>query len=144
MSKPPDAIDEQMLALLHANARLPLVTLAKKVGLSRSATQDRLNRLLGNGVITGFTIRRARADGQSQQAWLMLRYLPGSTCEVMVPRLRKIAGVQACYSLAGNIDLLLRVRTSDQAGLMRAREQIAKLEGVAEVQTAPLMKTHFE
>lgn len=37
-----DAIDRQIVAMLRANARLPLKTLAATVGLARSSVRERL------------------------------------------------------------------------------------------------------
>ena len=109
MSKSLDAIDEHLLVLLRANARTPLVTLAKKIGLSRSAAQERLTRLQDSGVIAGYTIRRGAGTAESAQAWMMLRYQPGATCAALVPQIAQLPLVRACYSLAGAIDLLLRI-----------------------------------
>ena len=43
--RPLDDKDRQILDLLRADARLPLKTLAAKVGLARSTLRDRLTRL---------------------------------------------------------------------------------------------------
>jgi DNA-binding Lrp family transcriptional regulator len=49
LSKRLDAKDHELLALLRRNARTPVFTLAKALGLSRSATQERLQRLESSG-----------------------------------------------------------------------------------------------
>ena len=41
----PDRKDRQLLALLQANAREPTASLARKLGVSRSAVQERIARL---------------------------------------------------------------------------------------------------
>ena len=46
-----DATDHQLIALLQDNARLSTVALAKTVGLSRSAVQERLQRLEAAGIL---------------------------------------------------------------------------------------------
>ena len=53
MTKRLDAKDRGLLSLLRTNARLPVVALAKALGLSRSATQERLQRLESGGTIQG-------------------------------------------------------------------------------------------
>lgn len=137
-----DGVDEQMLALLAANARTPLVTLAKKVGLSRSAAQERLKRLETHGVIAGYTVTRG-ADTQAHRAWLLLRYQPGTLCANIVPLIRKMPAVRLCHSLAGAIDMMLLVEAESPAQLTAVRAQAAALPGIAEVTTAPVMKAHF-
>jgi Lrp/AsnC family leucine-responsive transcriptional regulator len=54
--RPLDETDEKLLALLEQNARRPVVALAKAVGLSRSAVQDRLARLEDSGAVARYTI----------------------------------------------------------------------------------------
>ncbi|HWU00142.1 MAG TPA: Lrp/AsnC family transcriptional regulator [Terriglobales bacterium] len=49
-----DDRDRQILALLREDARLPLKTLAAKVGLARSSLRDRLARLEADGIIRGY------------------------------------------------------------------------------------------
>src|SRR3990167_8239156 len=48
-----DELDRRILAELGADARLTQVALAARVGLSRSAVQERLKRLERDGVILG-------------------------------------------------------------------------------------------
>ena len=45
--------DEELIALLRVNAREPVASLARKLGLSRTTVQDRLRRLEQQGVIAG-------------------------------------------------------------------------------------------
>lgn len=49
--------DRQLLGLLQANAREPTASLARKLGVSRSAVQERITRLEKAGVITGYSVR---------------------------------------------------------------------------------------
>ncbi len=48
-----DDIDRLLISLLSANARQPAALLARRLGLSRSAVQERLKRLERDGVIAG-------------------------------------------------------------------------------------------
>ena len=57
-----DTIDMQIVALLRANARMPLKTLAAKVELARSTVRERLVRLEKTGVILGYHARVADVD----------------------------------------------------------------------------------
>ncbi|MBW8830586.1 MAG: AsnC family transcriptional regulator [Burkholderiales bacterium] len=52
-----DDIDAQLIAMLCENARLPVATLAKKLGVARATIQNRLARLERDGVIAGYTLR---------------------------------------------------------------------------------------
>ena len=51
-----DDTDRQLVAMLLGNARLPVATLAKSLGVSRGTVQNRIDRLTARGTIQGFTI----------------------------------------------------------------------------------------
>lgn len=135
-----DAIDRRLIALLQDDARRPTVTLAKAVGLSRSAVQERLQRLQRSGVIAQYTVRLGD-DGAGLDAWLSLRYAPGFTCDDTLPALVAMPEVREAHSLAGPVDLLVRVVVDTPARLADVRERIAALKGVDDVTTQPVLRT---
>ena len=51
-----DDKDHILIGALRRNARESLVGLARTVGLSRSATQERMRRLEREGIIRGYTV----------------------------------------------------------------------------------------
>jgi Lrp/AsnC family transcriptional regulator, leucine-responsive regulatory protein len=51
---PLDATDRRLLTQLQADARLSLAELGRRVGLSSPAVAERLRRLEGDGVISGY------------------------------------------------------------------------------------------
>ncbi|MBP8247467.1 MAG: AsnC family transcriptional regulator, partial [Phenylobacterium sp.] len=51
-----DARDLALVRLLETDSRLPTSTLAKRLGVSRTTVQTRIDRLVTEGVIAGFTI----------------------------------------------------------------------------------------
>ena len=52
-----DDLDYRLIALLRANSRTPVAVLARELGVNRSTVTSRIDRLVDNGVIEGFTIR---------------------------------------------------------------------------------------
>lgn len=137
--KPLDDIDRRLIALLADNARRPLVSLAKAVGLSRSAVQERLQRLERSGAIAGYTIRRGIDGAPPTQAWLQLRFKPGKACADVMDALTAIEAVRVAHSVAGEVDLLVLVECAAIADLARVREQVAALPAVASVTTLPVL-----
>ncbi|WP_080606022.1 MULTISPECIES: AsnC family transcriptional regulator [Sinorhizobium] len=55
-----DEKDLKLISLLRRNARAPIVALARHIGLSRSATQDRMARLEGSGAMAAIGSSRER------------------------------------------------------------------------------------
>ena len=144
MGKPLDKIDQQMIRLLRANARTPLVAIAKSIGLSRSATQERLKRLEDRGVIAGYTIVFKPPEASTLQAWIILCFDPGYACANVVPAILALPEVRLCHSLAGSMDLLLQVETSSSRDLGRLREQLTAIEGIGRATTAPVLEAHYD
>ena len=137
--KPLDAIDHRLIALLQDNARLSTVALAKAVGLSRSSVQERLQRLESAGVIAQYTVRLG-AGGDPLQAWLLLRYADGFSCDDVMPLLVALPAVQQCHSVAGDTDLMVLVRVETPGALADLRERVAAFKGVDDVTTVPVLR----
>jgi Lrp/AsnC family transcriptional regulator, leucine-responsive regulatory protein len=138
-----DVIDEQLIALLCRNARTPVVTLAKSVGLSRSATQERLSGLERSGVIAGYTARINRSSDTVLQAWLTIRLASGHYCGDIAPVLLKRTEVRLVHALAGPIDVLALVQIRSSEALSELRDELAQHKAVAEVDTALVLKAHL-
>ena len=135
-----DDIDRRLIALLQDNARLSTVHLAKAVGLSRSTVQERIQRLELAGVIAQYTVRLG-SGGDPLRAWLLLRYADGFSCDDVMPLLTGLPQVQACHSVAGDIDLMVLVQAPTPSALADLRERIAGFKGVDDVTTVPVLRT---
>lgn len=139
-----DEIDEKLLALLEQNARRPAVALAKAVGLSRSAVQDRLARLEDEGAIAAYTIVRGRKPLCGVRALLLVR-IATRPCETVLRRFKDWPEIIACWSVAGStVDAVLVVETPTAEALGDFRERLASVQGVAEITTAPVLRTVTE
>ena len=72
-----DHIDEQIIKLLHENARIPLKTIASQVFLSSPAVSARIERLEHAGIITGYTAKVNPAElGYHIKAFINLEVNP--------------------------------------------------------------------
>jgi DNA-binding Lrp family transcriptional regulator len=135
-----DEIDEKLLALLEQNARRPAVALARAVGLSRSAVQERLARLEDEGAIAAYTIVRGRGPAQGVRA-LLLVSISTRPCEVVLKRFSDWPQVIACWSVAGpTVDAVLLVETPTAEALGDFRERLGQVQGVAAITTAPVLR----
>ena len=68
-----DNIDRKILDLLRQNARAGYGDIGGVVGLSASAVKRRVDRLVADGVIRGFTIKVDHAvDGMATEAYVEL------------------------------------------------------------------------
>jgi len=138
-----DDKDQLLLALLRRDARRPIVALARDLGLSRSATQDRLARLKSTGAIAGFTLVEGQGARPRQLAYLMVKLEPGRRCAQLMPAFRALPAIVAAHSAAGPIDLLMTVEYADVADLEHTRQAVAAVSGVAEVSTHVVLERHI-
>lgn len=129
-----DDKDRLLLSLLRRDARRPIVALARDLGLSRTATQDRLAKLRASGAIAGFTIIDGDARSRAS-AYLLVRLEHGFRCAQIAPKLRTIATVEAVHSVTGPVDLIVRVDAENVEGIEKARAEISAMTGVDEVST---------
>lgn len=132
-----------LVLALQRNARESLVSLARRIGLSRSATQERLRRLERDGVIAAYTVKLGKSEAPATVALVSVAFSPGKTCEQVVPRLKSITEVKACLSLAGPVDLQLRVECASNAELEDIRRRIAHVPGIATVGTQVVLDEHW-
>ena len=142
MTKELDTKDRQLIHLLAQNARRPLTALAKAINLSRSATQERLQRLEDSKVILGYTVRRGIADRKNIEFWLLVKLKPGMKCLQTVPIIKSFTGVSEAYALAGDIDLIVHGSAESADAVSNMREEIAALATVADVRTYPVLAAY--
>lgn len=134
-----DAVDRHILELLRRDARLPLKTIAGTVGLARSSVAARIARLEAEGIITGYRAEIAveRTGGATAMVSLELAStpLPDTVAAVVSD-----PAVVRCYSLAGEVDLLVEIMAADGETLNAGRDRLSVLPGVVRARTALILK----
>ena len=104
-----DHIDEQIIKLLHENARIPLKTIASQVFLSSPAVSARIERLEQAGIITGYTAKVNPAElGYHIKAFINLEVNPGQKKD-FYPYIKSCNNVIECNCVTGNYSMLLKV-----------------------------------
>jgi Lrp/AsnC family transcriptional regulator, leucine-responsive regulatory protein len=141
-SKSLDPKDIRLIELLRANGRKPLAALARELGLSRSATQERLQRLEQHGVVRGYTALVAWPDEAAIDVWFTIKLNEGYRCNQIVAQVLDMTEVRLFHGLAGDIDGLVRACTRDAAAASALRERLASLPGVSSVVTRLVLAAH--
>lgn len=140
-----DETNRHILALLQTNAREPLSSLARKVGLSRNAVTERLRRLENDGVIEGYTVRVANGNSRvSPVRAYMLLYLHGPICERILPGVARLPEVKLSQSLGGEIDMIVYVETETMDELNHVRDELERIHGVRKVTTTIILTDRFD
>jgi DNA-binding Lrp family transcriptional regulator len=139
--RPLDDKDRQILELLRSDARLPLKTLAARVGLARSTLRERLARLEANGTIRGY--RADIADDQRRVAAYLFIRLRATPAPGLISVLRRTPEVTSCVSLAGDTDLLVEIAAEGTDRLNAVRDRISSHEAVADLTTAIVLNRNI-
>ena len=137
-----DRIDEKLLGLLTENGRASIKELAGTIGLSRTATTERLRRLENTGQIEAYTIRQRSVENCYEALLMITTHQP--SCDSLAPRLQAISEVCSMYSLSGDIDVQIHLRTRTTQKLHQIREIIASWPEIASVSTSSILKTHID
>ncbi|HBT69992.1 MAG TPA: AsnC family transcriptional regulator [Agrobacterium sp.] len=135
--------DRALLALLSENARMPVAELARKLGLSRTTVQARIERLEADGVIAGYGLRLAESylSGLGRAHVLITigpKALPGVTAA-----LSAIKEVTTLHSVSGTFDLIAILAAPSILDLDRLIDRIGALDGVERTLSSIILSTRI-
>ena len=141
-----DAIDLNILRELQADARLPNLVLADRVGLSPSPCSRRVKILEENGVIEGYRAilnRKAIDLGLTVFAGIRVERHTHENATAFVDAVLAMEEVVACHLVSGDVDFLLEVVVRDmtmyESTLLR---RLLQLPAVRDIRTSFAMRTH--
>lgn len=129
--RPLDAVDRDILHMLQTDGRASIRSVADRVHISRANAYARINRLLDDGVIRGFSARvdQERA-GQGASAYITLKIVQNSWRTVR-EALQALPGAAHIALVSGDFDVLLLVHTKDNRAL---RELVlTRIQSIPEV-----------
>jgi DNA-binding Lrp family transcriptional regulator len=138
-----DEIDGHLIALLRKDARMPIVNLAKSLGISRTSTYARLQRLQKSGVIEGFTVRLGAAGSPQHIRAHVLIKVKGRLNRATEKQLQLIPEITALHAISGVYDLIAELEVADALRLNELIDQIGELEGVEETTSSIVLATKW-
>jgi Lrp/AsnC family transcriptional regulator, leucine-responsive regulatory protein len=128
-----DDRDLDIVAALQADARATYADVAGRVGLSASAVHDRVRKLEQHGVIRGYTAEISPESlGLFVTALVAASPLDPRQPDDLPDRVAEFPEVEDCYSVAGEMNYVLKVRTGTTAEL---EDLIRRLREKAQVAT---------
>ncbi len=140
-----DEIDTAILVNLQQDSRIAYADLASKVGLSVGAVHERVKKLERKGVI-----RRYRVDvdpeaiGLKLTAFIAVQLESTSTCRTLLPEFTKFPEIEEVHSVAGEIDVILKVHTTDTKTLEDLLYRIKAIKGISRMTTRVVLTTELE
>lgn len=120
-----DAIDEGIIDQLRRNARAGYGDIGDVVGLSASAVKRRVDRLLADGVIRGFTvIVDPAAQGTMTEAYVELHCRGTVAPDELKRILQTVPEIVEAGTVTGSADAMVHLRAKDIPSLEVALEKV--------------------
>lgn len=135
--------DRELLALLSENARMPVATMARRLGLSRTTVQARLERLEREGVVAGYSLKLSEAyQSGLVRAHVLITIAPKSLAAVSA-ELAAIREVTTLHSVSGTFDLIAVIAAPSIAELDRLIDRIGEITGVERTLSSIILSTRI-
>lgn len=139
-----DSTDTALLALLRENARTPAAELARRLQLSRTTVQSRIERLERHGVVAGYTVVVAdEVEAGLVRAHVMITIAPRKSGAIE-QALRKIPELRVLHSVSGPFDLIAIVAAASIGELDALIDRIGALDGVERTTSAIVLSTRID
>jgi DNA-binding Lrp family transcriptional regulator len=135
-----DELDRRLIALLRADGRLPAVSLAKTLRVSRGTVQNRIDKLTAEGVILGFTVRLQPEAERNRVRAIMSIAVEGRRAQAVMRALRGFPEVEAVHTTNGRWDMVAELSAADLRAFSRALDEIRLIDGIASSETSLLLE----
>ncbi len=139
-----DELDSGILALLGADARMSVATLARRLKVARSTIQARLERLETGGVIAGYTVKLGEGARQGRLVASVLLTIEPRAQAAILSRLKSIPEVERIFTTSGRVDLLLQIAAANTQVLDNVLDQIGALTGVKSSESLIHLSTRLD
>jgi len=138
------ASDQQLLTVLRENARASTAEIARRLKLSRTTVQSRIERLERQGVIGGYTVRvNDDAERGHIRVHILITVLPKQMAAV-VEALHGMPEVRALHSVSGPSDLVAMAVVPSVSEMDELTDRIGAIEGVERTTSSIILSAKFE
>jgi DNA-binding Lrp family transcriptional regulator len=140
----PHSRDEALIRLLRNNARESVSSLARQLGLSRTAVQERINRLQRDGVIQGFTVRLGAGHERSRITAIVSMVVDPKYVAQAIAGLERMPEIQVVWTVSGKSDLIAIAGAAGPAEIDRVLDDIGNLRGITRTESAIILSTKID
>jgi DNA-binding Lrp family transcriptional regulator len=138
-----DDIDQNLIAELKRNARLPVATIARRLGLARSTVQARIERLESSDVIAGYALKLGKNARKDQIRATVLIAIEPRSAPAVLARLKSLTSVEIAHSASGRFDMVLQLAAPSPAELDVSLDAIGEIDGVKSSETLIHLSTRI-
>jgi len=127
-----DDLDRDILSILRKDARTPYTEIADEVGTSEGTVRNRVERMVGEGIIERFTV--ATRTGNIK-AMIELGVAVDVDTSAVSERIAEWSSVDFVWQVSGEQDIVLVVDCADTEGLNGLITEARELEDVVSTKT---------
>ncbi len=119
-----DVLDLKILKVLEKNSRLSFVEIGRLVGLSPSATRERVQKLEEKGVISNYTVEiNSRLLGYDIEAFISVKVFHGKL-KSFLSVVGTYPEVKRAYRITGGQNVQLEIIAKDRLQLQKLIDKI--------------------
>jgi DNA-binding Lrp family transcriptional regulator len=133
-----DSLDRDLIALLRTDARTPIASLASALSVSRATVKARLDKLLSDGTIQGFTVVLNAPEAAGVRAITLIE-VEGRSTEVVIRRLRGFPEVRTLHSTNGRWDVVAEIEVDSLPAFDETLRRIRDVDGITVTETSILL-----
>ena len=135
--------DSRLVALLKANAREPVASLARKLGLARSTVQERIARLEREGVIKGYSVLLSEESEARRLRAVVMIAADSKQADRIGAELKRMPELRALSAVSGAYDMMAIVEAETPARMDAVLDRIGKAAGVARTVSSIILSEKF-
>ena len=138
-----DATDLKIMRLMQDNARINNADIARELGMAPSGILERVKKLENKKVILAYHAKiNPVAVGQKLLSYMFIKTVDIIGDETVGKQLAEIPEVLEVHDIAGDDGYLIKVRTSDNEGLVELmRKHLSKIGGITSTRTTIVLPT---
>ncbi|AUC20996.1 MULTISPECIES: Lrp/AsnC family transcriptional regulator [Polaribacter] len=132
-----DGIDKKIIRSLVKDARVPILSIARDVGISGAAIHQRLRKLEKSKLIDGYQMKiNPEALGYTTIAFVGVFLDTTAVLSSIIKRLKEVREVVECHYTTGNFTIFIKVLCKDNEDLMCLLDtKIKMINGVTKFET---------
>ncbi|MGB0879068.1 MAG: Lrp/AsnC ligand binding domain-containing protein [Polaribacter sp.] len=132
-----DGIDKIIIKRLLKDARTPVLSIAREVGISGAAIHQRLRKLEKSNLIDGYKmVINPKSLGYTTTAFVGVFLDSSSQYSSVVKRLKEIPEVVESHYTTGNYPIFIKLLCKNNEGLMHLlNTHILSIKGVSRAET---------
>ncbi len=137
-----DPTNQKLIALLRADARLPVAELAKRLQVSRATVQNRMRKLQQDGVILGYTLRLTDDLSDAPINALMSIECNSSDEAAIIDALRGNPNIGRVHHTTGRWDLVAEIHAESLPSFNKVVGAIRLIPGVTSTESNLLLESY--